>query len=144
MRATARIALLSATVSGLLVLGVSGALPASAAPLPETVLKMKSIDWQPRTGDVEVTSRVKCIGKGTFSWQVSLQQKKARDRGSAQVPCDGDGFLSTIVLNAKQARFHPGPADFSRGSITCGADTCIGFQILQPIRIRPTMTALPS
>ena len=137
MRATRRIGLLSATVSGLVILGVSGALPASAAPLPETVLKVKSIDWQPRTGDVEVTARVKCTGKGSYSWQASLEQKRSRDRGSAKVPCDGDGFNSTIVLNARQGRFHPGAALFGKGSVTCGGDVCIGFQTIQPTRISP-------
>ena len=110
---------------------------ASAAPLPRTVLKVKSIDWQPRTGVVEVTARVKCTGQGRHSWQVSLEQNRARDRGSAKVPCDGDAFLSTIVLQAKHGRFHPGSAVFAKGSITCGSDACIGYQVATPIRISP-------
>src|SRR6185436_16429821 len=62
----------------------------TSASLPKTVLKIRSLDWQPRSGSVAVTARVKCTGRGSFSWQVSLEQKKARDKGSANVPCDGD------------------------------------------------------
>jgi hypothetical protein len=115
------------------------ALPASAAAasLPKTKLNVKSVDWHNRTGTVAVTARVKCKGKGTYSWQVSLTQHHARDRGSAKVPCDGDGFASTIVLDAKKGRFHPGPADFAHGSITCGEDACIGFLVGEKIRISP-------
>ena len=137
MRASRRFGLLSATVSAIVMVSVFGALPASAARLPDTVMKVKSIDWQNRTGNVEVTARVKCTGKGTFSWQASLTQKRSRDRGSARVPCNGDGFRSTIVLDARHGRFHPGKALFGKGSITCGGDVCIGFQTIEPTRISP-------
>lgn len=134
MRVTQRTAIVAAVVAAALALP---ALPAAAAPLPKTVLKIKSIDWQPRSGSVEVTARVKCTGKGTFRWDVGLEQKRAKARGSAKVPCDGDGFLSTIVLDPRAGRFHPGAALFTRGAIICGSDACIGFQILERTRISP-------
>ena len=109
----------------------------ASASLPKTVLKIRSLDWQPRTGSVAITARVKCTGKGSFSWQVSLQQKKARDKGSAKVPCDGDDFRSTIMLDAHKARFHPGAAEFGHGSITSGGDVGVGFFIVEQIRISP-------
>jgi hypothetical protein len=109
----------------------------TSASLPKTVLKLRSIEWQRRSGAVEVSARVKCTGRGTFSWQVSLEQKKSRDKGSAKVPCDGDGFLSTIVLAAKHGRFHPGSAEFGYGSVTTGPDSGIGFFVLEHIRISP-------
>jgi hypothetical protein len=133
MRVTHRAAVVAAVVAALAL----PALPAAAAPLPKTVLKIKSLDWQPRSGDVDVTARVKCTGKGTFRWDVGLEQKRAKDRGSANVPCDGDGYLSTIVLDPRDGRFHPGAALFTHGSITCGSDACIGFQVLERIRITP-------
>jgi hypothetical protein len=121
----------------LLSAGTAGAAsPArTSSSLPKTVLKIRSIDWQQRTGSVEVSARVKCTGRGTFSWQVSLEQKKARDKGSARVPCDGDGFRSTIVLDAKRGRFHPGSAEFGHGSVTTGQHSGIGFFIVEHIRI---------
>ena len=109
----------------------------TSASLPKTVLKIRSIEWQNRSGMVEVSARVKCTGRGTFSWQVSLAQKKARDKGSANVPCDGDGFRSTIVLDAKRGRFHPGAAEFGHGSVTTGPDSGIGFFVLEHNRISP-------
>ena len=133
MRVTHRAAVVAAVVAALAL----PALPAAAAPLPKTVLKIKSIDWQPRSGDVEVTARVKCTGKGTFRWDVGLEQKHAKDRGSANVPCDGDGFLSTIVLDPRTGRFHPGAALFMHGAIICGSDACIGFQVIKQTRISP-------
>jgi hypothetical protein len=133
MRVTQRTAIVAAVLAALAL----PALPAAAAPLPKTVLKIKAIDWQPRSGDVEVSARVKCTGKGTFRWDVGLKQKRAKASGSAKVPCDGDGFRSTIVLDPRSGRFHPGEALFTRGSITCGSDACIGFQVLEKIRITP-------
>ena len=118
---------------------VGPALPASAAssPLPKTKFDVTSIQWHHRTGTVAVTADVKCAGEGTFSWQTSLQQRHARARGSANVPCDGDRFLSTIILDAKQGRFHPGSAEFSKGTVTCATDVCIGLGIGRLIRISP-------
>jgi hypothetical protein len=115
----------------------SAASPHRTASLPKTVLKIRSIDWQPRSGAVVVKARVKCTGKGSNSWQVSLAQKHGRDRGSAKVPCNGEGFRSSIVLEAHKGRFHPGSAIFAHGSITCGRDACIGFQVARTIRISP-------
>ena len=109
----------------------------TSASLPKTVLKLRSIEWKPRTGSVAVTARVKCTGRGTFSWQVSLDQHKAHDKGSANVPCDGDGFRSTIILDAKQGRFHPGKAEFGHGSVTTGPDSGIGFFVVEQTRISP-------
>ena len=111
MRVTHRAALLSAVVAAIVI----PALPAAAAiaPLPETVLKVKSIDWQPRTGDVSVTARVKCTGDGRFRWAAALAQKDLRARNSSNVPCDGDGYLSTLVLDPRGGRFHPGAAQFT-------------------------------
>ncbi|HEX5016900.1 MAG TPA: hypothetical protein VFX15_04880 [Actinomycetes bacterium] len=142
-----------ALAASLLTLPVVGAGTASAAPLPEstsrpslaasrdalpsTVLKIRSIDWVNRTGVVRVTARVKCTGQGSFRWETALQQKRARDRGSANVRCNGEHSQSTIVLDAHRGRFHPGPAEFMRGSITCGDDVCIGFATLRHIRISP-------
>ncbi len=78
MRATNRTALLSAVVAALAL----PAIPAFAytAPLPETVLKMKSIDWQPRSGNVAVTAKVKCTGEGTFRWAAAVAQGSVRAR----------------------------------------------------------------
>jgi hypothetical protein len=133
MRARQRAAIVGAVVATIAL----PALPASAAPLPETVLKIRSIDWQPRSGDVEVAARVKCTGKGTFRWEVGLEQNRVKDRGSANVPCDGDGYRSTIVLDPRTGRFHPGAAQLMRGAIICGSDACIGFQVLEQTRISP-------
>jgi hypothetical protein len=109
----------------------------TSASLPKTVLKIRSIEWHHRTGTVAVSARVKCTGRGTFSWQASLEQHHARDKGSAKVPCDGDGFRSTIELKAHQGRFHPGPATFGHGSVTTGGDVGIGFFVVRQIRISP-------
>ena len=112
-------------------------LAASRDALPSTVLRIRSIDWVNRTGVVRVTARVKCTGNGSFRWETALEQKRARDRGSVNVHCNGEGFRSTIELDAHRGRFHPGSADFMRGSITCGGDVCIGFATLRHIRISP-------
>lgn len=135
LRVVQRSAILVAVVTALALPAIPAF--AAAAPLPKTVLKVKSLDWQPRSGNVEVTARVKCTGKGTFRWDVGLEQKRTKARGSARVPCDGDGFLSTIELDPRNGRFHPGDALFTHGSITCGSDACIGFQVLKQTRITP-------
>ena len=134
MRVSQRAALLAAITSTLLI----PLLPAtaSAAPLPETVLKVKSIDWQPRTGNVEVTARVKCTGKGSFQWGVAIEQR-VRARSAANVPCDGDGFLSTLELDPRKGRFHPGAAEMTTEQIVIGTDFGIGTATLERIRIGP-------
>lgn len=134
MRASYRAVALSAVVAALAL----PALPAAAAtaPLPETVLRIKTIDWQPRTGNVEVTARVKCTGKGSFRWGVTLEQR-VRARNSSNVPCDGDGYLSTLVLDPRNGRFHPGAAEMTTEQIVIGKDFGIGSATLQRIRISP-------
>jgi hypothetical protein len=132
MRVIHRAALLSVGLAAL-------ALPltpasAAAAPLPETVLHLKSIDWQPRTGNVEVTARVKCTGDGIFRWGVSLDQR-VRAHASTRVPCDGDGFLSTLVLDPRNGRFHPGTAGFGLEQIVMNDDAGIGSATYRTIRI---------
>lgn len=133
MRVKHRAALLSAVVA-LLALP---ALPAAAAtaPLPETKLKVKSIDWQPRSGNVEVTARVKCTGEGTFRWDVRLEQGRTKDQGSANVPCDGDGFFSTILLEPRTGRFHPGIAALSTGGTVIGDGMGAAWVTVQGIRL---------
>ncbi|MEO8106949.1 MAG: hypothetical protein ABI720_06480, partial [Actinomycetes bacterium] len=134
MRVIQRSALLAAVAAVVLI----PSLPASAAaaPLPETVLKVKTIDWQPRTGNVEVTARVKCTGKGSFQWGVALEQR-VRARNSSNVPCDGDGYRSTLVLDPRNGRFHPGPAVMTTEQIILGEDVGIGSALLERIRISP-------
>lgn len=138
MRVTHRAALLSAVV-GLFALPT---LPASAAmeattTLPETVLKVKSIDWQARTGNVEVTARVKCTGDGTFRWAAALEQGDIHARNSSQVPCDDDGYRSTLVLDPRGGRFHPGVAEFTLEQIVMNDQAGIGSASIEFIRISP-------
>ena len=134
MRVSQRAALLAAITTAVLL----PALPASAAtaPLPETVLKLKTIDWQPRTGNVEVTARVKCTGKGSFQWGVVIEQR-VRARNASKVPCDGDGYRSTLELDPRNGRFHPGAAELTIEQIIIGKDFGIGSATLERIRISP-------
>lgn len=134
MRVHHRAALLAAITCAVLL----PSLPASAATasLPETVLRVKSIDWQPRTGNVEVTARVKCTGKGSFQWGVALEQR-VRARNASDVPCDGDGYRSTLVLDPRNGRFHPGAAVMTTEQIIIGRDSGIGTATLERIRISP-------
>jgi len=135
MRVTHRAALLSAVVAAL----VLPALPAAAAiaPLPETVLKVKSIEWQPRTGNVAVTARVKCSGEGTFRWAATVDQRDAQARNSSNVPCDDDGYLSTLILDPRDGRFHPGAAQFTLEQYIENDHAGIGSATLKFIRITP-------
>jgi hypothetical protein len=135
MRVTTRIGLLTATTAALAL----PALPAvaSTAPLPETVLRVKSVDWQPRTGAVAVTARVKCTGEGSFRWQARLDQGSVRARNSSNVPCDGDGYLSTLVLDPKQGRFHPGRAELGIGGLVTGDGVGAGWLTVEQIRLSP-------
>lgn len=134
MRVTQAAALLAATTAAVILPTV----PASAAtaPLPETVLRVKTIDWQPRTGNVEVTARVKCTGKGSFQWGVALEQR-VRARASSNVACDGRGSRSTLVLDPRNGRFHPGEAVMTTEQIIIGKDVGIGAATLERIRITP-------
>jgi hypothetical protein len=133
MRVTGRVALLTATTLAFL----APALPATAstAPLPETVLRVKSVEWQPRTGSVAVTARVKCTGDGTFRWQAGLDQRDTRARSSSNVPCDGDGYLSTLVLDPRSGRFHPGRAELAIGGIVTGDGVGAGWLTVEEIRL---------
>lgn len=134
MRVVRRAVLLSVTIAGLALTSTPAF--AATAPLPETVLRLKSIDWQPRTGNVEVTARVKCTGKGIFRWDVTIDQRVSA-HASTRVPCDGDGFLSTLVLDPRNGRFHPGEAGFTLGQIVMNDDAGIGSATYRTIRIRP-------
>jgi hypothetical protein len=135
MRVTNRAVLLSAMVAALAL----PALPAAAAtaPLPETVLKMKSIDWQPKTGNLAVTARVKCTGDGTFRWAAAVAQGDMRARNSSSVPCDDDGYLSTLILDPRGGRFHPGAAQFTLEQYVENDQAGIGTATLTFIRITP-------
>jgi hypothetical protein len=104
--------------------------------LPDVKFHLKGLSWSPHTGNVMVTARVKCTGHGSFRWEVGLQQK-VRARASANVPCDGDGFLASIELHSRNGRFHPGSADLTRGIIICGKDVCIGTESIEKTRIPP-------
>jgi hypothetical protein len=133
MRVTSRVTLLAATALAFL----TPALPAAAstAPLPETVLRVKSVEWQARTGAVAVTARVKCTGEGSFRWQAQLDQRDVRARNSSNVPCDGDGYLSTLVLDPRSGRFHPGRAELATGGIVTGNGVGIGWLTVEEIRL---------
>lgn len=133
MRGTVRAALLSAVVAAIAL----PALPASAvtAPLPETVLRLKSIHWQHQSGSIEVTARVKCTGDGTFEWGSTIDQGDSRARNSSNVPCDGDGYLSTLVLDPKRGRFHPGKAEFTLEHTVMNDQMGISSATLEMIRI---------
>ncbi len=135
MRVTNRAVLLSAMAAALAL----PALPAAAAtaPLPETVLKMKSIDWQPKSGNVAVTARVKCTGDGTFRWAAAVAQGDMRARNSSNVPCDDDGYLSTLILDPRSGRFHPGAAQFTLEQYVENDQAGIGTATLTFIRITP-------
>lgn len=138
MQVPRRTVLLSAIVAAL-ALPVLPALPAAAAtaPLPETVLNVKSIDWQAKTGNLAVTARVKCTGDGTFRWSAALEQRNARARNASNVPCDGDGYLSTLMLDPRDGRFHPGRAALSTGGIVTGDGVGAGWLDIQEIRLAP-------
>ena len=137
MRVSRRAASLAAVV-GVLAVPTLSALPANAstAPLPKTVLQVKAIEWVPRTGNVEVTARVKCTGSGTFWWGATIEQR-VRARNGSNVACDGDGYLSTLVLDPRKGRFHPGASDFTLEEIVTGQDSGIGSATLEKIRISP-------
>lgn len=133
MRVTTRIGLLTATTAALALPAFPAA--ASTAPLPETVLRVKSVDWVPRTGAVTVTARVKCTGQGSFRWQAGLDQGSTRARNSSNVPCDGDGYLSTLVLDPRSGRFHPGRAELSTGGLVTGDGVGAGWLTVEQIRL---------
>jgi hypothetical protein len=135
MRVITRIGLLTATSAVLAIPALPAA--ASTAPLPETVLRVKSVDWQPRTGAVAVTARVKCTGEGSFRWQAQLDQGNVRARNSSNVPCDGDGYLSTLVLDPKQGRFHPGSAELGIGGLVTGDGVGAGWLTVEQLRLSP-------
>jgi|1185.fasta_scaffold462406_2 hypothetical protein len=109
---------------------------AGGSRLPDVKFHLKTLSWDPHTGNVMVTARVRCTGKGSFRWEVGIQQK-VRARASANVPCDGDGFLASIELHSRNGRFHPGAADLTRGIIICGQDVCIGTESIEKTRIPP-------
>ncbi|MCZ3387940.1 MAG: hypothetical protein LH645_02185 [Actinomycetia bacterium] len=133
-----RAALLSAVVAAL-ALPALPALPAAAAtaPLPETVLNVKSIDWQAKTGNLAVTARVKCTGDGTFRWAAAVEQGDVRARNSSNVPCDDDGYFSTLILDPRNERFHPGEAQFTLEQYVENDVSGIGTATLSSIRISP-------
>jgi hypothetical protein len=125
--------LLSAIVAAL----AFPALPASAAtaPLPETVLHVRSIDWQAKTGYVAITARVKCTGDGTFRWAAALAQGDVHARNTSNVPCDDDGYLSTLWLEPRNGRFHPGAAQFTLEEYVENDQVGVGTATLRTIRI---------
>lgn len=135
MRVTNRAVLLSAMVAALALPTLPAA--AATAPLPETVLTMKSIDWQPKTGNVAVTARVKCTGDGTFRWAAAVAQGDTKARNSSNVPCDDDGYLSTLILDPRGGRFHPGAAQFTLEQYVENDHVGIGTATLTFIRITP-------
>ncbi|HVQ17801.1 MAG TPA: hypothetical protein VMT27_02045, partial [Actinomycetes bacterium] len=57
------------------------ALPASASTLPDTRYRILSVVLVPRTGDVVVTAKTSCAGKGSMSWDVDLRQGGRHDSG---------------------------------------------------------------
>ncbi len=138
MRVPRRTALLSAIVAAL-ALPVLPALPAAAAtaPLPETVLNVKSIDWQAKSGNLAVTARVKCTGNGTFRWSATVEQGDLRAWNTSNVPCDDDGYFSTLILNPRNERFHPGAALFTLEQYVENDQVGIGTATLSSIRISP-------
>lgn len=135
MRVPRRTALLSAIVAALAL----PVMPATAAtaPLPETVLNVKSIDWQAKTGNLAVTARVKCTGDGTFRWSAVIEQGDVRARNSSNVPCDDDGYFSTLILDPRNERFHPGAAQFTLEQYVENDQVGIGTATLSSIRISP-------
>lgn len=133
MPVTRRAALLLAVIAVLVVPAFPAA--ASTAPLPETVLHIKSIDWQPKTGNVAITARVKCTGVGTFQWAAAVAQGNLRVRNSTSVPCDGDGYRSTLILNPRNGRFHPGDAELTVQQIVMGGSSGIGTATTEALRI---------
>ena len=140
MRVPHRAALLSATVAALAFPALAfSAVPASAAtaPLPETVLNVKTITWHAKTGYVAVTARVKCTGDGTFRWAAALDQGGVHARNASNVPCDDDGYLSTLWLEPKNGRFHPGAAQFTLEEYVENDEAGIGTATLTDIRISP-------
>jgi hypothetical protein len=145
MRVTHRAALLTAVVATLAL----PALPAAAAiaPLPETMLKVQSIDraasvqvagsglqlrvvsydWVPRSGNLEVTAKVDCPRRvSSASWALKVKQRNSA-KAIQKISCTGEPQRLTLVLDPKNGRFHPGAATQELTTVECISDFCAGL-----------------
>ncbi len=84
-----------------------------------------------------ITARVKCTGDGTFRWAAALAQGDVHARNGSNVPCDDDGYLSTLILDPRGGRFHPGAAQFTLEQYVENDHAGIGTATLKFIRITP-------
>ena len=114
------------------------ALPSQAmAGTQRTSMQLKSIEWVPRTGNVVVTTEVRCSGESSMRWQVAIAQGDRHDLGSRGVPCDGQPRTQSIVLDSHKKRYHAGNAELQIGTIICGPSDCFGSIGISDIRLRP-------
>jgi len=111
--------------------------PASAASLPDTHFRVKSVTLDARSGTILVRARVQCTGRGTMSWDSSVRQSGTRAHSSEDVPCDGLFRMQNIFLVPKSGRFHAGTAELVTGDIICGTDVCIGGATGRLVRLQP-------
>lgn len=91
-------------------------------------LKIRSLDWVPRTGNVVVTARAECPRRvWSAYWQVELEQGRTTARSREDVRCDGDPHVVRLTLDPKVGRFHPGPATLHLLTMECVSDVCMGL-----------------
>ena len=110
---------------------------AAAHGLPETRLRLQSVELVPRTGTIVVTARTQCEGRGEMRWEAHASQRGKRDRAAQDVPCDGAWRTQQIQLKPKSGRFHAGTVSFAFGDIVCGRDVCIGAVSGTWVRLLP-------
>jgi len=120
-----------------LVMAAAPPAQAAASGLPETRLRLESVQLVPRTGTIVVTARTRCEGKGEMRWEAQVSQQGKRDRAAQNVPCDGAWRTQQLRLQPNTGRFHAGTVSVAYGDIVCGRDVCIGALIGTRVRLLP-------
>jgi hypothetical protein len=133
-RATATTLLLALVAS----IGVIPMTSASATFLGPTLSKVR-YEWMPRTGVVKVTAKVRCRKvERNAHWGFELTQGKTTAQDRNTVRCDGELRRSTLVLDPRKGRFHPGRAVAWQSAGACESDFCWEVELLlNDFRIPP-------
>jgi len=125
MRRLTRLGLAAAVATASLsALGPAAPAQAAGAGLQ---LKIVAYNWVPRTGNLEVTSKVDCPRQiRSASWSLKIKQRVSA-KALQKISCTGETQRLTIVLDPKNGRFHPGAATLELTTVECISDVCVGL-----------------
>lgn len=128
MRYRSSVLVLSALISFSALLPSSPALAENASDIPDLRFVVRPASLDLRSGNIAVRIRVTCTqtvpAVGTASWYARAVQHVTA-KGSAVITCDGVPHRSTIVLDPRNGRFHPGNVGLDLQFVAWGSTTGI-------------------